>query len=96
MQGQPQLYTSISQSIRKIVREERLAGFYRGVLPPLTSLTILNTVNFSSYAYFKEVLKAETDSLGHTRAFEAKVRTSLRDFALRLLLVACHFATSVH
>jgi len=31
-------------------------GFYRGVLAPLSALTALNAINFSSYAYFSSLL----------------------------------------
>lgn len=41
------------QSTRSIYNENSLFGFYRGVTSPLISLTLLNTMNFTSYAYFK-------------------------------------------
>ncbi|KAJ1407858.1 mitochondrial carrier domain-containing protein [Ochromonadaceae sp. CCMP2298] len=37
-------------SARSIYSEASLAGFYRGVVSPLLALTLLNTLNFSSYA----------------------------------------------
>jgi len=38
---------------RKIVEAEGWRGLYRGVGSPLVALTILNSLNFSSYAYFR-------------------------------------------
>lgn len=38
---------------RQIAAAEGLAGFYRGALPPLVALTVLNSINFSCYAYFR-------------------------------------------
>ena len=34
-------------------------ALYRGLLPPLVSLSILNTVNFTSYSYFQNELQAQ-------------------------------------
>ena len=36
--------------LAEVAREEGVLGFYRGVGSPLASLTILNSLNFSSYA----------------------------------------------
>ena len=41
---------------RRISREEGFSGFYRGVASPLAALTILNTLNFSSYATMRKKL----------------------------------------
>ena len=41
------------QTGRSIYRNDGFIGFFRGVASPLLALTILNTMNFSSYAYFK-------------------------------------------
>ena len=38
---------------RHILHAEGASGFYRGVASPLAALTILNTMNFSSYAFFR-------------------------------------------
>eukprot|EP00457_Paulinella_chromatophora_P010866 gb/GEZN01010985.1/.p1 GENE.gb/GEZN01010985.1/~~gb/GEZN01010985.1/.p1 ORF type:complete len:302 (+),score=29.12 gb/GEZN01010985.1/:116-1021(+) len=38
---------------RTILREEGLRGMYKGVAAPLVSLTLLNTLNFSSYGFFR-------------------------------------------
>lgn len=39
-----------------IVRNENILSLYRGVGPPLISLSILNTVNFASYSYLQELV----------------------------------------
>lgn len=48
--------TSIPNAIRNIYRESGLMGYYRGMISPLVSLTILNTLNFSSYSFTKNGL----------------------------------------
>jgi len=37
----------------RITRQEGIASLYKGVMPPLLSLSILNTTNFASYNYFR-------------------------------------------
>jgi solute carrier family 25 (mitochondrial carnitine/acylcarnitine transporter), member 20/29 len=37
-----------------IVRQDGVVGLYRGVGPPLISLSLLNTMSFTSYSYFRE------------------------------------------
>jgi len=39
---------------REIVRSEGIPALYKGVGPPLISLSILNTTTFVQYAYFRE------------------------------------------
>lgn len=46
-------HSSMFKASRMIFRENGMMGFYRGIASPLLSLTILNTLNFSSYSYFK-------------------------------------------
>lgn len=41
-----------------IVRAEGIPALYKGVGPPLISLSILNTTTFIQYAYFRELYKA--------------------------------------
>ena len=41
-----------------IVRKEGIPALYKGVGPPLISLSILNTTTFIQYAYFREFYKA--------------------------------------
>jgi hypothetical protein len=42
----------------KIVR-----GFYRGLTPPLISLTFLNSLSFGAYSQFKRLLGGDTHPL---------------------------------
>lgn len=39
---------------RSIVRNEGFLALYKGIAPPLISLSILNTINFSQYCFFRE------------------------------------------
>lgn len=41
-----------------IVRKEGFLALYKGMGPPLLSLSILNTLNFSSYSYFRHLYSA--------------------------------------
>lgn len=45
-----------------IMRIEGVSGFYKGVATPLLSLTILNTLNFASFNYFKASLSSASSS----------------------------------
>lgn len=49
--------------IEKIYSDYGFVGFYRGVGSPLVALTILNTVNFSSYSYFSKLLQVDSKKL---------------------------------
>lgn len=59
---------SITASIRAIYLESGIMGFYRGVVSPLLALTILNTMNFTSYTYFCGKLGVSNSSAGHNRS----------------------------
>ena len=76
MQANP-AYTSMGQAFRAIIKEESTAGLYRGVAAPLTSLTILNTINFASYSKFKDVFGVDTSKLAHGSSFDTKVGGAL-------------------
>lgn len=39
---------------RRIVVNEGILALYRGITPPLLSLSALNTINFTSYSYFRQ------------------------------------------
>lgn len=54
-------HSSMFKASRLIFKENGIMGFYRGIASPLLSLTILNTLNFSSYSYFKNWLVAGLD-----------------------------------
>jgi solute carrier family 25 carnitine/acylcarnitine transporter 20/29 len=43
---------------RSILHKEGLGGLYKGVGPPLISLSILNTTTFTQYTFFREVYNA--------------------------------------
>lgn len=42
---------SIISAVRSTFSEQGVLGFYRGIASPLLSLTVLNTMNFSVYAF---------------------------------------------
>jgi len=42
-----------------IIKTEGFWALYKGMGPPLLSLSILNTINFSSYSYFKQIFGAD-------------------------------------
>jgi solute carrier family 25 (mitochondrial carnitine/acylcarnitine transporter), member 20/29 len=52
---------SLRQSFLHIYQSDGILGFYRGVSSPLLALTILNTINFSSYSYFHRTLQGVLD-----------------------------------
>lgn len=39
---------------RSIVKNEGISALYRGLVPPLLSLSALNTITFASYSYFRQ------------------------------------------
>jgi solute carrier family 25 carnitine/acylcarnitine transporter 20/29 len=43
---------------RTIFLREGISGLYKGVAPPLISLSILNTTTFTQYAYYREIYRA--------------------------------------
>lgn len=45
---------SIFSMARYIVGKEGILALYRGLAPPLLSLSALNTINFTSYSYFRQ------------------------------------------
>jgi solute carrier family 25 (mitochondrial carnitine/acylcarnitine transporter), member 20/29 len=53
--------SGIVSTARNIVTNEGLAGLYRGLVPPLISLSILNTVNFALYSYFQQQFTRRND-----------------------------------
>jgi len=50
---------SILTTGKRIISTEGWRGFFRGIAPPLVSLSLLNTINFASYAHLKRKLKAQ-------------------------------------
>lgn len=45
---------SIFSTGRHIVQKEGILGLYRGLVPPLLSLSALNIISFTSYSYFRQ------------------------------------------
>jgi solute carrier family 25 (mitochondrial carnitine/acylcarnitine transporter), member 20/29 len=49
----------ILSTARHIVRSEGPLSLYKGIAPPLISLSILGTINFASYSYFQQLFNAQ-------------------------------------
>lgn len=68
-------YPSINACIRATYAEEGLRGFFRGIVPPLISISAVKSISFSIYEQTKGFLKTRmgADSLGTvtTRSFGA-------------------------
>ena len=64
---------SFVTTAKDILNDGGIASFYRGVASPLVALTILNTLNFSSYAFFKK----EIGIMREIEAGEFEVRIGL-------------------
>lgn len=58
---------------KQVLREEGVSGFYRGVASPLAALTLLNTLNFSSYANFRALYGVDDALLCTPYSFEWRV-----------------------
>ncbi|KAI9008891.1 mitochondrial carrier domain-containing protein, partial [Phycomyces nitens] len=56
MQTQP--YDSISACVRQTYKEEGVRGFFRGIVPPLITVSIIKSVSFSVYEKTKQYCKA--------------------------------------
>jgi solute carrier family 25 carnitine/acylcarnitine transporter 20/29 len=69
MQAQPG--SSMLRTARSIFTEQSITGFYRGVVPPLLSLTILNMTNFSSYAAVSKAITPVESASVNCSAFVA-------------------------
>jgi solute carrier family 25 carnitine/acylcarnitine transporter 20/29 len=50
--------SGIRQTATTIFRQEGILAFYRGLVPPLLSLSLLNTLNFTLYASIQNYLDA--------------------------------------
>ena len=63
MQTQSQQYQTMKQTFITIYKNEGLfKGFYRGVIPPLGALTILNMMNFTIYTKFTEIFQLQKEN----------------------------------
>lgn len=56
MQTEP--YDSIASCVRHTYQEEGVHGFFRGVLPPLVTVSIIKSISFSVYEETKSFCKA--------------------------------------
>ncbi|KAI9270551.1 mitochondrial carrier domain-containing protein [Phascolomyces articulosus] len=56
MQTEP--YDSIKACVRQTYREEGIRGFFRGVLPPLVTVSIIKSISFSVYEDTKSFCKS--------------------------------------
>ncbi len=54
--------------LRHILRTEGLSSIYKGVGPPLVSLSIVNTLSFTSYSYFRQNHFRGTDGWDYRNA----------------------------
>lgn len=43
---------------RSVIQKEGFAAMYKGIGPPLISLSVLGTLTFTQYSYFQEVYQA--------------------------------------
>ncbi|GJJ71204.1 hypothetical protein EMPS_03554 [Entomortierella parvispora] len=60
-------YKSIMDCVRKTYAEERLGGFFRGMIPPLITVSIIKSISFSVYEGSKVKVRSQVESLhGHT------------------------------
>ncbi|KAF9169217.1 hypothetical protein BGX20_010636 [Mortierella sp. AD010] len=60
-------YNSIMDCVKKTYAEERLGGFFRGMVPPLITVSIIKSISFSVYEGSKQQIRSVSDSLqGHT------------------------------
>ena len=53
---QTHYYASMSDCIRKTAKSEGIGGFYRGVVPPLFTVSLLKSLTFSIYERSKKFL----------------------------------------
>ena len=66
-------HKSVKSSVLSIYSESGVLGFYKGVGSPLVALTILNTLNFSSYSRFCNLLGVDTHLGLSNKLFEWKI-----------------------
>ncbi|KAI1320021.1 hypothetical protein EDD11_002353 [Mortierella claussenii] len=59
-------YSSIMDCVRKTYAEERLGGFFRGMIPPLITVSIIKSISFSVYEGTKQNVRNQVDSLQGT------------------------------
>mmetsp|Transcript_1051 Transcript_1051/g.2185 ORF Transcript_1051/g.2185 Transcript_1051/m.2185 type:complete len:379 (+) Transcript_1051:132-1268(+) len=63
--------------LRHILRTEGLSSIYKGVGPPLVSLSIVNTLSFTSYSYFRQNHFRGTDGWDYRNALSGMMGAPL-------------------
>jgi hypothetical protein len=63
---------TIIRAGKMIYKENGILSFYRGIGSPLLALTLLNTLNFSTYAYYRDKLNVNEENIENGK-FEYKV-----------------------
>ncbi|KAF9433377.1 hypothetical protein BGZ76_009544 [Entomortierella beljakovae] len=56
-------YNSIMDCVRKTYAEERLGGFFRGMIPPLITVSIIKSIAFTVYEGSKQNIRSSSESL---------------------------------
>ncbi|KAF8947612.1 hypothetical protein BGZ47_008504 [Haplosporangium gracile] len=56
-------YKSIMDCVRKTYAEERLGGFFRGMVPPLITVSIIKSISFSVYEGSKQQVRSASEAL---------------------------------
>ncbi|KAF9339183.1 hypothetical protein BGZ91_006784 [Linnemannia elongata] len=56
-------YKSIMDCVRKTYAEERLGGFFRGMIPPLITVSIIKSISFSVYEGSKQQVRSVSETL---------------------------------
>ncbi|KAG0311346.1 hypothetical protein BGZ97_011917 [Linnemannia gamsii] len=56
-------YKSIMDCVRKTYAEERLGGFFRGMIPPLITVSIIKSISFSVYEGSKQQIRSVSETL---------------------------------
>ncbi|KAI9235088.1 MAG: mitochondrial carrier domain-containing protein [Podila humilis] len=56
-------YSSIMDCVRKTYAEERLGGFFRGMIPPLITVSIIKSISFSVYEGSKATVRENSENL---------------------------------
>lgn len=74
MQTQQTSYRGVLPTLREIfIREGLVSGLYKGVAAPMTALTILNTMNFASYSYFRRILDVPDETFQEGNLFDVRI-----------------------
>ena len=70
--GQPQMYSSAMDAVRKTFAAEGAMGFYAGIGPPLATVAIFNAVLFTARGQMEAILKTNpSDDLTISQSFVA-------------------------